>query len=563
MTAMSSWLCTVSLAGWMISPAFGGSIEGRITNSVTGEPVVNATVHFIDSHSHPFTAATDSSGAYRLTDLADGDYRGEFSQNGFSDLRTGSSLESLATGSGYAHVSGDLPARVDVQLQPWGSVHGRVVDEDGNPAAGVTVEIGRSVDNSALTDANGAFAFTEVAPGSYTVVAKPLAAPRIRDGERVSAVPVYYPSATELAGAVPVPVHWGTDVSGIEIRLKSVAVHRISGVVLDPAGKAVSHAHVRLLGQEGPRQFGPPELMVGPRDPAPLRAPAGMTPQQVITFLMASISNRGSVAAPGPEPEAMKTETGDDGAFAFDAVQAGDWRVTAEVNEFGPNPMSGVVSAPVSEKDSGGLQIRLSAPFYIQVTADWGDDGVQKAHPAAPMVSLILLEGQPRDFFDPSGPPPDVFPLLPGRYRVTGAEARAPYYVASVTLGGAEVLGQVVDLEPGAGPIHVGFRHDGGSVKGTAEKGEGASVFLVSREAADLVRVRQTTCGAEGAFSFSNLPPGDYSVAVFDRVPRDEHGGSPLPAADLPASIGPWASSVRVEAGAEATVSVRVNPWPF
>ena len=54
------------------------------------------------------------------------------------------------------------------------------------------------------------------------------------------------------------------------------------------------------------------------------------------------------------------------------------------------------------------------------------------------------------------------------------------------------------------------------------------------------------------------IPPGDYYIVAFDRT---ENGG--LPAADLPASIIPMASSVRVEAGSTASVDLRMNRWPW
>lgn len=53
-------------------PLAAGSIEGRVTNSVTGEPVIGATVRFIDSHSYVYSGSTDSSGAYRVDGLEEG-----------------------------------------------------------------------------------------------------------------------------------------------------------------------------------------------------------------------------------------------------------------------------------------------------------------------------------------------------------------------------------------------------------------------------------------------------------------------------------------------------------
>lgn len=536
-------------AGLIATPVLCGSIEGRVTNSATGEPVVNADVRFIDPHSYVFSTATDASGMYHITGLAEGDYRSEFQKDGFSEDR-------LAPNR--VHVAGETPAHADAQLRPFGKLRGRVIDEEGKPAKGVAVEFSRGVDDTTLTDANGGFAFQVVEPGSYTVVAKPMPATRMRDGERVGAVPVYYPSAIELSDAVPIAVKEGADVAGIEIRLRDVPVHRVSGVVLDEAGKPVAHAAVKLLGRAGPRAYLSGNPAAGRRDPEPVRPPPGLPPEQLMNWMMASIGSAGSVAGPGPEAEVAMVETGEDGKFAFDAVAPGDWRISALTGEFGWKPSKAVVSVGVGEKDVDDVQIEIHPPFFIDVQADWGN-----AAPHPVMVNLAAMEGASPMLFDPSGPPPDLWPVLAGRYRVTGANVREPgYYVSSITLGGAEVLGQVVDLEPGAGPFRVTLKHDSGSLRGHAEKGQGATAFLVSRETGELVHVRSAKCGAGGEFAFSGLPPGDYYAVVFDHASEDRIGNA-LPARDLPASIASMATGVRVEAGAETMVEVRANAWPY
>jgi hypothetical protein len=51
----------------------GGVIEGRLTNSITGEGVGGVKVRFLDRHSYAYDTVTDSTGSYRLTGLSDGD----------------------------------------------------------------------------------------------------------------------------------------------------------------------------------------------------------------------------------------------------------------------------------------------------------------------------------------------------------------------------------------------------------------------------------------------------------------------------------------------------------
>src|SRR5580693_7043897 len=152
MMALAPLLCAQS----------GGVIEGRVTNSVTGEAVAEVQVRFLDRQSYVYKTVTDSTGSYRLTGLKDNDYSGEFSKDGFSDSRMNERI----------HVAGSVPARGDTQIQPWGALRGRVMDEDGKPAAGVRVECGCTREDGAITDEHGEFAFQDLRPGSYVLVAK-------------------------------------------------------------------------------------------------------------------------------------------------------------------------------------------------------------------------------------------------------------------------------------------------------------------------------------------------------------------------------------------------------
>jgi hypothetical protein len=495
-------------------PLVAGSIEGRVTNRVTGEAVGGVEVRFLDAHSRVFQTVTDSSGTYRLANLQDGDYSGGFSKDGFQDI---SSNLSAAT-----KVSGDVAGRADAQLNPWGGLRGRVVGEDGKPAAKVRVELDKS-NNEKTTDENGEFYFQELRPGSYSVVAKPEPVTRMEEGVKLGAVPIYYPAATQLADAVPVTVGWGADMAGITIALKSVPVHRVTGVILDPAGKPVAHAAVKLLGR-------------------PARA------KQVLITSVIGLGSQPSVGAatigPGRAPEVARVESREDGTFEFPVVEQGDWRVSAEVGGDEERPMEGVVSAAVADKDIEDVRIRLSAPFAVAITR-------------ATSLVLIPMEGQPHLNLDPASNVGKINGLLPGRYRVPILRGDGATYVASVILGGVDVLGQEIELADGSGPFEIVMKHDTGSLRGTVENGEGANVLLIRRELGDMVHYRQVACGAGGAFQFDNAVPGDYYVVAFERA-----SGRELPVENLPDSIVPLATGVRVEPGSTATVQVRISPWP-
>jgi hypothetical protein len=528
-----------------VAPLTAASIEGRVTNSVTGDPISGATVRLLDRHSYVFYATTDATGSYTLTNLNDGDYRGEFSKDGFNDARAGATLADVLSGGGWVHASGDVPARIDAQLQPWASLRGRVVDEDGHPAPKVAVEINLNLDNVATTDEHGEFTFSNLRPGSYTLLAKPDPQTHQRNGEQVGAVPIYYPSATQLADASLIKVNWGADVAGIEIRLKSVPVHRIAGLVLDEAGKPIAHATVKLLGKAPASR----QALMGISGAGPfIRSP--------VPFLTIS----GEIG-PAPQPILASVESHNDGTFEFAAVEPGDWRLSAEAGVDDEKPRAGVASVFIGDKDADGVAIRLSAPFSVEVTADWGDTPPPKAADGGPspigyLVRLAPLDAQPRVAFDPSAVT-SIKGLFPGRYRVLGSQVLAAQegtYVSAVLLGGTGVLGQIVDLAPGGGPLEVILKHDSGSLRGTVDNGEGATVYLVPKNPAEVIRYVSVICGRGGSFQFQNVIPGDYYLVAFHSV------DSPPP--DLPDSIATIATTVKVESGsAPFPVNLRTSPW--
>lgn len=500
-----------------VLPLLGGSIAGRVTNSVTGEPVGGVEVRFLGAHSYVFSTTTDANGNYRLENLQDGEYGGQFSKDGFQDVRA------LA---GPTKVSGDLAARADAQMNPFGALRGRVVDEEGKPAGRVQVEIDAR-DGQAKTDENGEFQFTGLFPGSYTVVAKPEPVTRVEGGVRLGTVPVYFPSATKAADAVRVRVDWGSDVAGIAIRLKSVPVRRIVGAVLGPDGKPAAKATVKLMGQ-------------------------GSAAGRVLAASVPGGGMLGASIAPGPEREIQRVETREDGSFEFVAVERGDWRLSAVGGDDPDRPWAGVVSAVAGEQGVEGVQIRLSQPFAVPVQFDWGEAMPPKGWDGSVglIVALNELEDQPNVSVDPATNVGKINGIFPGRYWVMNPVPGRQRYVNAVMLGGVDVLGKDVEFGEGSGPLRVVMRQDTGTLRGTVENGAGATILLFRRDRGGLQQARATQAGAGGAFELDYVPPGEYYVTAVRNEPV---------LADEFEAAAQKGTGVSVETGSTATVALRMN----
>ncbi len=128
------------------------------------------------------------------------------------------------------------------------------------------------------------------------------------------------------------------------------------------------------------------------------------------------------------------------------------------------------------------------------------------------------------------------------------------YYPSSVLLGNSDVTGRAVELTPASPNFRIVVK-PAGSIRGTVEKGEGATVVLFPQSFTGVGQA--VVCGAGGSFEFTGLAPGDYyTVAVehFDLRPRPGLGQD---ATGLRALV-PAATRVPVEGGATASLQLRL-----
>ena len=283
------------------------TLEGVVVNKVTGAGIGGATVRFVSPRANRYEINTDDTGAFRIAGVKPGDYNASAEKSGyFPDSEV---LALLGDRPKY-HVEpfGD-PFRLRLELNPAAVLRGRVVGADGNPTRAF-VDLGRGRNaRTASTDAEGSFAFDNLQSGPYTLLARPKTGEPVtkHEGSRTEVVPTYYPSVVEPTQAESIVVRAGAELSGYEIRMQSVPVYRVRGVVLNPDGKPASKAVVELQA----------------------RIPGGNADQFLIPGnARQSFSIRtGELGLPESEEPFV---TASDGVFEFPSVRAGEWTVRAE-----------------------------------------------------------------------------------------------------------------------------------------------------------------------------------------------------------------------------------------
>ncbi len=510
-----------------------GAAEGRVTDSVTHLGIAGAKVEVTAAEGNDDTvhsATTDIGGAFHVANLAPGKYAARFQRDGFGDPQSDDDVEQPFAISGTTE-----PARLAVELTPRSTLRGRLLDADGRPLPGIRVQLLRLRYLGAYgtdTDGEGRFAFENVRPTAYTIVARPADSHDVRtpppasDGEPVRWVATYYPGVIDRLLAAPIVIPAGAELAGYEFRLADAAAFRVRGTVVDETGAPMARARVELKAD----------------------------------------------GAPGNEAIAV---TGRDGRFEFPGVVAGWWSCTAETG--GPPETSGgptvvlggwvtkqrgFAALAVGNRDVDGLEIRVSTPFAVGLRAERENAGSSTPDPATGSIFLNSLDGV-GEMLGARGEAPDgqrrFEHVFAGRYKVSMGDAEPGYYLAAAMLGGRDILGREFELAPGSPEIRAVFRPMPGGVNGTVDGSEHAVVVLLPQDEAlrDVDAISRTQRRADGRFEIDSLRPGGYYAWAFERLDVDA-----LRDAAFVRTLVAHAASVRVNRGETASLTLSVTPWP-
>ena len=228
------------------------------------------------------SAITDSQGVFEFTGLPAGSYRvtanaGQYSAGYLGMVYGGKRPNgpgSVDMGTPIELADGQRFERATIALPRGAVITGRVGDENGEPMARVQVYTmfyapgstrGQRNGAGAQTDDLGQFRLYGLVPGEYTVVAEargptfvPPNAPPETEEEKIGFMTTYYPGTPDEASAQRVRARIAADTAGIEIRMVTGRLFRVSGIVTDSQGRTGSRGNGQLfkIGSNGSSNFG-------------------------------------------------------------------------------------------------------------------------------------------------------------------------------------------------------------------------------------------------------------------------------------------------------------------
>jgi protocatechuate 3,4-dioxygenase beta subunit len=518
------------------------SIQGKVVNKLTRDPVKFAAVTLSAGEFAPETIKTGADGTFFVDLLRPGRYTAQPAKTGYTAARRtpGQAQEYIVLEKGAKKTG------VVLELLPQAAISGRVTDENGEPVSGVGVNI-ESVRRSGVmfmarpgsTNDKGEYRIYNVEPGRYRVRASPspsgqyfgrpdakpvrVLPPGESSTPRDGPVPVYFPTATTAEQGAIVEVAAGDERQGVDIQLVKARVFEVSGKVSPPPGWTPPPTGV-APGQPG---MGSIAVIAAPRQGGFMSSGGGS---------MIDLNGRFAIKNIAPGSYILMANLMNHRTPGRLRIEVGQGDVTnLEVQFHAPVTLTGTVRAPEG-LDPKGLRLMLSPsdamgpPAQGQVEAK----GVFKIENVAPdTLSLRVI-----------GLPPDAF-VQSIRYDSQDADEDAL-------------------VVRGDGQIEISIAKNGGTIEGTVRTSsdtaeqENAVLALWPADGplkASLMRIARS--GSKGHYQMQGIRPGKYRLAAFDTLPMVPSAGMGIPDEEVLLGAKTKAESVTIEPGSKLTLDLK------
>ena len=530
------------------APAGTASIAGVVTTEDGAQPIRFAAVVLLGATTGVVkVASTDADGRFAFTALPADRFTVGASKMPYLGAVAGA-RRPARPGTPIALATGQKVGNVAIRLPMGAAISGTIIDERGQPASQspVTLQQWRmqgdertlaSVGVTVTTDDRGRYRIFGLTAGEYVVAAYKTglpAAPRSLSVAEVDAAlqgtavpqtsgtppppvryaPSYFPGTTRVSDAVPIVLASGEDRGGIDIRIESVPVARLEGVLMTADGQPIGASAVLVVGT-------------------------------------------------GVLTTAVSTRTGPDGRFTAPNLLPGHYRVFST----GQGPNAGQIANQVVEiagADVRGLQLTMRPTFSMGGRVAFETKGpVPAAAGRRPPIRLIGAGqvGRPAPNIsatDEAGAF-SITNVTPGKYvfggpLMSGASVETiGWSLASALLDGVDVTDRAVEVSPEAPPrqLVVTYTDRFQELTGRLQSQSGApvsdyTIVLFPEDRAYWIgntrRIVTARPGTDGRFTLSGpgpttLPPGRYLLAAVTDLARDEQFDPAFLAQLVPAGV--------------------------
>lgn len=473
-----------------------GGVSGVVIDAVTHQPVRKATVSLSPhgvlgarpQNAGPKSATTDATGSFSITDVDPGTYQLMIQHQNYPQPRNGAVRKSVEI------KAGEKAGPVNMELIPGASVSGHVVDEDGDPLAGCTVQArsapgiqGFSGQSAQTSPEDGTYRLFGLAPGKYFLSAicrQPAFQPRpFSTGPELppsAAYPTqYYPATGDPKSAEAVELFPGSEKAGIEFQMRPSAVTQVDGTF---SGGVDRESNTNLIVQMIP------------------------VAEKMPRFLTNARVDRAK------------------GTFDFPQVFPGSYMLIAFTNGNPSGRMGAMQRIDVQDKPVE-TSVALRAAMTIEGTIQIEGNNAAGTNPLTPsqcnlglmpeyQVGMPPGNSQVKD--DGSFTIQAVFPGF-WRLRVNALNG----FLKSAWLGTTEVTNSAMDLTSGApGALKLVISTNTGTLHGTGPPGQ--TIFAQEIDPAlPFPNFRGTNVDQSGQFKLEGLGPGKY------RIVASEPGGPP------------------------------------
>jgi hypothetical protein len=485
-----------------------GVIRGRVTSLGTGKPLRRAQLRLSAENDYlgtPRTASTSNDGRYELRDVPPGRYTLRVQRSGYLTLtygqrRPGEQPRLLELGDE------ESIEKVDFALPRMGVISGRVLDELGEPFAGVTVAAlqARYVDGrrrlvpigaQARTDTTGEYRLLSLAPGDYVVMGSTHETwPLDTDPRQVFGyAPSYFPGTSVSAMAQRVKLGVGEETANVDFTLVPGRTSTLRGTATGAGGLPLAGETVTAL-------------------------------QEV----------SGLVSSAGSLP--ISTRVAGDGTWTLTNIVPGEYRLSIRTPPRTNQPaLHAQLTVTVAGVDLDGLSLiaRTGATVRGLVVTDDGSalpvgyDRMQVRPPFNPgtrmMTSLPTPEnGRVRS--DGSFEVQDA----PGNTLLSIAPLPGDWTLKAIEVDGRDLTDQPLPVEHGAtlSGVRIVLTSRPTTIRGVLRDArrnpaEGTVIVFAEdsakwREGSHAIRVPRPD--QRGLFSFRGLPAGEYRVIALDYV---------------------------------------------